>query len=61
MLIRGDRLDVVNADGPNAVATIVGQPAHFEGRGLGLTGANINVNARHEPSVDRRPRPDGHH
>ena len=43
-LIRGDRLEVVNADTPHAAVTVVGRPAHFEGRGLGLTGPNINLN-----------------
>jgi lipopolysaccharide export system protein LptA len=42
VLMRGDSVVVNNAAG---TATIVGsqQPAHFEGRGLGLTGTNINV------------------
>ncbi len=45
VLIRGNRLDVIHANRPDAVATIVGQPAHFEGDGLGLTGATIKVNS----------------
>jgi hypothetical protein len=45
VLIRGNRLDAIKANGPDAVATIVGQPAHFEGDGLGLTGATIKVNS----------------
>ena len=44
VLIRGNRLDVVKANAPDAVATIVGQPAHFEGDGLALTGSAIKVN-----------------
>jgi hypothetical protein len=45
VLIRGNHLKVIKANGPDAVATIVGQPAHFEGDGLGLTGATIKVNS----------------
>jgi hypothetical protein len=45
VLIRGNRLDVVKANGPDAVATIAGQPAHFEGRGLELTGSTIKLNS----------------
>jgi hypothetical protein len=44
VLIRCNHLEVVKAYAPDAVATIVGQPAHFEGRGLGLTGAAIKLN-----------------
>ncbi len=45
VLIRGSRLDVTNAHAPDAVATVVGQPAHFEGDGLALSGAAIKVNS----------------
>ncbi|MFZ1935669.1 MAG: hypothetical protein WBL72_07650 [Thermoguttaceae bacterium] len=45
VLIRGNRLDLIKANGPDALATVVGQPAHFEGDGLGLTGATIKVNS----------------
>ena len=45
VLIRGNRLDVIKANGADAVATVVGQPAHFESDGLGLTGATIKVNS----------------
>jgi len=44
LLISGDRLHMTGAEGPNAAATVVGKPAHFEARGLGLTGGNININ-----------------
>lgn len=44
VLIRGDRLEVRDAATPNPVVTVVGRPARFEGRGLGLTGASINLN-----------------
>ena len=43
LMIRGDRLDAVDVTAPNAAVTVVGQPAHFEGRGMGLTGPNINL------------------
>ncbi|MEN6459359.1 MAG: hypothetical protein ABFC63_10565 [Thermoguttaceae bacterium] len=42
--IIGDRLELTDATAPNAVATVVGRPAHCEARGLGLTGATIRVN-----------------
>jgi lipopolysaccharide export system protein LptA len=44
MRVSGERLHVVDAMRPHAAVTITGQPAHFEARGLGLTGANINLN-----------------
>lgn len=44
LLIRGDRLHVVDAEKPYAAMTVTGRPAHFQGRGLGLTGPNINLN-----------------
>ncbi len=44
LLIRGDRLHVVDAAKPYAAITVTGRPAHFQGRGLGLTGPNINLN-----------------
>jgi hypothetical protein len=43
LVVRGDRLDVANASGPDTHATVIGKPARFEGRGLGLTGSNINI------------------
>ena len=43
MQILGDRLELSDAAGPNAVATVTGQPAHCEARGLGLTGSNIHL------------------
>jgi hypothetical protein len=41
--IQGDRLEVKRAAEPNTAMSIVGRPARFEGRGLGLTGLNINL------------------
>jgi hypothetical protein len=42
--ISGDRLEAANATSPQATVTVVGRPARFDGRGLGLTGSNINLN-----------------
>jgi len=42
--VLGDRLHVVDANRPHAAVTVVGQPAHFEGRGLALTGPSIHLN-----------------
>jgi lipopolysaccharide export system protein LptA len=44
LLVCGDRLHVVDADKPHAAVTVTGEPAYFEGRGLTLTGSNINLN-----------------
>ena len=41
--IQGDRLHGTNVSSLNAAVSVVGRPAHFEGRGLGLTGSNINL------------------
>ena len=43
LLVTGKRLHVVDANTPNAAVTVTGEPAHFQGRGLGLTGSNINL------------------
>jgi len=42
--IRGDSIHVVDAGTPRRAVTVTGSPAHFQGRGLGLTGSNINLN-----------------
>ena len=44
MVLSGQRIHLVDATKPHASVTVVGSPAHFEGRGLGLTGSNINLN-----------------
>jgi lipopolysaccharide export system protein LptA len=44
LLIVGDRIQVLDVSQPHATVTITGAPAHFEYRGLGLTGTNINLN-----------------
>ena len=35
---------MVDASQPHAAVTVSGSPAHFEGRGLGLTASNISLN-----------------
>ncbi|MFZ5833054.1 MAG: hypothetical protein ACOY3P_23450 [Planctomycetota bacterium] len=45
--ITGKQVHAIDAMRPHAAVTVVGEPAkhaHFEGRGLGLTGPNINLN-----------------
>ncbi len=44
LAVQGDLLQVVNASEPRAAVTVKGSPAHFEGRGLGLTGPEISLN-----------------
>jgi lipopolysaccharide export system protein LptA len=44
ILIQGDRLHGTNLYSQNTVVKVTGRPAHCEARGLGLTGANINLN-----------------
>jgi len=44
LLVTGENLHVVDAGKPHAAVTVLGQPAHFEGRGLSLNGSNINLN-----------------
>ncbi|MEN6449141.1 MAG: hypothetical protein ABFC96_01495 [Thermoguttaceae bacterium] len=43
MRILGDRLELADATGPNAVAVVTGQRAHIEARGLSLTGSNVHL------------------
>ena len=45
LVLRGDQVHVLHAASPNAELVVIGQPAHFEARGLGLTGGNINLNS----------------
>ncbi|MCR4413872.1 MAG: hypothetical protein NUV77_15745 [Thermoguttaceae bacterium] len=44
LVVKGDRVHVLDAAQPHAAATVTGSPAHFQARGLGLTGSNINLN-----------------
>ena len=47
VLVEGYRVSVVDADAPHACVAVVGtqeRPAHFEGGGLSLRAATINVN-----------------
>ncbi len=43
LLLGGDRLQVAGASTPRATARVVGRPAHFQGRGMTLSGTNINL------------------
>lgn len=44
LVITGEQIHVVDGSKPSAALTVLGSPAHVEARGLGLTGANINLN-----------------
>ncbi|MBN2476662.1 MAG: hypothetical protein JXB62_18775 [Pirellulales bacterium] len=44
VLIRGDRLHAIDADQPHAAVTVVGKPAHFQGRGMSLSARNVSLN-----------------
>lgn len=44
MLITGDRIHAIEPTRPQGTVTIVGRPAHFEARQVGLTATNINLN-----------------
>ena len=45
-LITGNWLKVTHANRPDAAtACVLGQPAHVEGRGLSLTGSNVNLDS----------------
>ena len=43
LLVTGSLLKVTDANRPTSVVHVLGQPAHFEGRGMSLTGPDINV------------------
>lgn len=43
--VSGDRIQAIDAESPNTNISVIGRPAQFRGRGLTLTGTNINVNA----------------
>lgn len=45
MALTGQLVHVQDANAPNMAVTVIGSPAHVEGRGLGLTGEQINLNA----------------
>ena len=46
LLMTGNWLKVIHANRPDAAtARILGQPAHVEGRGLSLTGSNVNLDS----------------
>lgn len=44
IIAKGDRVHVQDATLPSTSLSMFGRPAEFVGRGLGLTGANINLN-----------------
>lgn len=44
LVINGEQIHVIDGSKPSAALTVLGNPAHVEARGLGLTGANINLN-----------------
>lgn len=44
MVIRGQRVHVTEAGLPSAAISVTGAPAYLEGRGLSLSGANVNLN-----------------
>jgi hypothetical protein len=44
VVITGRRVHVKDANRPQAAADVVGTPAHFQGRGINLSGPNINLN-----------------
>ncbi len=44
VLVRGDRIHVVDADTDGAAVTIAGGPAQFEGRGMAIEANHIHVN-----------------
>jgi hypothetical protein len=43
LMIRGDLLEGTGVTSPQTLVRITGRPARFEGRGLGMTGSNINL------------------
>ena len=43
LLITGQWLWAAEANSPRAKVTVIGEPAHMEGRGMGLTGPNIHI------------------
>jgi len=45
LAVTGDRIHVVDAGKPHVAVGVTGNPARFEGRGLTLSGSNINLNA----------------
>jgi len=44
MLVTGDRIHALAPATPQGTVMVTGRPGHFEARGLGLTGSNINLN-----------------
>lgn len=44
LVVKGDRVHLLDPAQPYAAATVIGNPAHFQARGLALSGSNINLN-----------------
>ncbi len=44
LVVKGDRVHLLDPAQPYAAATVIGNPAQFQARGLALTGSNINLN-----------------
>lgn len=44
LVLKGDRVHLLDPAQPYAAATVVGNPAQFQARGLALAGPNINLN-----------------
>jgi len=45
LAVTGDRIHVVDAGSPHAAVGVTGHPARLEGRGLAISGSNVNLNA----------------
>ncbi len=43
VIMTGDHVKMTNATSPQSTMTLVGQPAHFEARGVSVTSSNINL------------------
>ncbi|MGA2033279.1 MAG: hypothetical protein ABSG68_13555 [Thermoguttaceae bacterium] len=43
LLVTGNQLHVTDASRPTTLVTVLGAPAYFEGRGMSLSGPNINL------------------
>ncbi|MDY0166206.1 MAG: hypothetical protein RBS80_06655 [Thermoguttaceae bacterium] len=44
VLVRGERIHVIDAETPRAAVTVTGTPAQFEGRGMAMEGPQIHLN-----------------
>ncbi|MCG8583609.1 MAG: hypothetical protein MI757_02745, partial [Pirellulales bacterium] len=54
LVVRGTQLNVENANSPDMVVSVMGQPAHIEARGMSLDGAQIHMDrAKNQMWIDR--------